>query len=191
MTRASTPAMNNSRDTAITTAVKHYGEQLLGYIRGRVPRLEDAEDILQDVWFQLSRLPTLDNLDSLSGWLYRVTKNRITDKYRQKQPELLDDLVYHDEDGELSLRDILLSDFDSEPDLQQWKELFWAQLRAALDTLPESQRLVFIAHEIDGRKLQAIADEQGENIKTIISRKRYAVKALRDKLTPIYQLLNN
>jgi len=191
MTPASDPAMTGSRNSAISRAVRHYGQQLLGYIRGRVPNVEDAEDILQDVWYQLSRVPSLEDLDSLSGWLYRVAKNRITDSYRRKQTDLLDDLAYDTEDGELSFRDILLADPGKDPAMDQLKELFWQQLKTALDELPEKQRLVYVEHEIHGKTLQNIADEQKENLKTIISRKGYAVKHLRERLEPLYRTLTD
>jgi RNA polymerase sigma factor (sigma-70 family) len=190
MTPATDAAMTGSRNSAITRAVNYYGRQLLSFIRGRVPNVEDAEDILQDVWYQLSRVPSLDEIDSLSGWLYRVAKNRITDSQRKKQPDLLDDMAYESEDGEVSFRDLLLAVPGQDPALDQLRELFWLRLKSALDELPEKQRLVFIENEIHEKTLQTIAKEQGENLKTIISRKGYAVKHLRERLSSLYQSLN-
>lgn len=190
MTPATDVAMTGSRNSAITRAVNHYGNQLLAFIRGRVPQVEDAEDILQDVWYQLSRVPSIEDIDSLSGWLYRVAKNRIVDSQRKMQPDLLDDLAYESEDGDVSFRDLLLAVPGQDPAMDQLRDLFWQRLKSALDELPEKQRHVFIENEIHERTLQSIADEQGENLKTIISRKGYAVKHLRERLASLYHSLN-
>ena len=191
MTPATDVAMTGSRNSAITRAVNHYESQLLAYIRGKVPQVEDAEDILQDVWYQLSRVPSLEDIDSLSGWLYRVAKNRIIDGQRKMQPDLLDDLAHESEDGEVSFRDLLLSVPGQDPAMDQLKDMFWQRLKLALDELPEKQKQVFIENEIHEKTLQAIADEQGENLKTIISRKGYAVKHLRERLASLHRTLND
>ena len=185
-----TLAITDKETSAVTHAVKKYGGQLMRFIRGKVPRLEDAEDILQDVWMQLSRLTNIAELDSVSGWLYYVAKNKITDLYRKKQPEQLDDLSYEDEDGELQIREILLMDDSADPEIRLFKDLFWKELMEALAELPEKQREVFVLNEMEDKTLQEIADSHHENIKTIISRKGYAIRHIRKKLQYLYDELN-
>lgn len=183
-------SMPENRSFNLSETVKKYGAQLLGFIRGRVKLLEDAEDILQDVWYQLGNLADPGEIESISGWLYRVARNKITDRYRRQQSELLDDFLYEDEEGGgLSLRDVLLADDSSDPELSFFKETFWLTFREALDELPEKQRSVFIRNELEDKTLQEIADEEGEPLKTIISRKGYAVKHLRKRLSALYQEL--
>ena len=177
------------RRTIIET-VKQYGNRLSRFIRGQVKSDEDAEDILQDVWYQLSRVVDLDGIESISGWLFQVARNRITDTYRKKKEDTLSDVAFDDdEDGELSFREILLADAET-PEDQFFKDLFWEELMRALDELPENQRSVFVQNELEDRTLQEIADETGENLKTIISRKRYAVQHLRKRLKTLYDELD-
>lgn len=173
-------------EQSVIQAVRTYGKQLFSFIRGRVPTDEDAEDILQDVWYQLSNQPEVEAIESVSGWLYRVARNRITDVFRKKKPEALEDFGYENEDGEWLLKDILLAD-EFSPEDENLRQLFWEELMAALDELPEKQREVFILNELEDWTLQQIADEKGENLKTIISRKGYAVKHLRSRLENLYQ----
>ena len=175
----------------VSQAVRKYGRGLLQYIRKRVKVLEDAEDILQDIWYQFSKLNSPDEIESISGWLYYAAKNRITDQYRKKQPDYLEDYAITDEEGELQIKDILLLDDTGNPELTLFKNLFWQELYSALDELPENQKLVFIQNELEDKTLQEIADEQGENLKTIISRKGYAVKYLRKKLEQLYTDFNS
>ncbi len=169
----------------IIHAVGLYGKQLLGFIRGKVPTDEDAEDILQDVWYQYSNLDELDAIDSVSGWLYRVAKNKITDRFRKKRTERLEDFSYENENGEINFKNVLLSDTQT-PEDAFLKKMFWEELMNALEDLPKKQRDVFIKSELEHKSLQQIADEAGENIKTIISRKGYAIKFLRDRLNNLY-----
>ena len=126
----------------------------------------------------------------MSGWLHRVARNKITDSYRKKKPDLLDDYSYEDEDGELGFKDILLAD-TSDPETQYIRDLFWEELFAALDELPHNQKQVFVWNELEDKTLQQIADATNENIKTIISRKGYAVKHLRKRLQTLYDELIN
>ena len=169
----------------ITGIVKNYGNKLLSFIRGKVKSSEDAEDILQEVWYQLSNTINLEEIESMSGWLYRVAKNKVIDKYRKKPTDYLEDFIFEDENGNVSVKDILLSDF-SDPAQQELKELFWDTLMSALDELPAAQRYVFVQNELEDKTLQEIATETGESIKTIISRKGYAVKHLRNRLKELY-----
>jgi RNA polymerase sigma factor (sigma-70 family) len=175
---------------SIGSTVKQYGNRLLRFIRGQVKSEEDAEDILQDVWYQLSKVVDLDGIESISGWLFQVARNRITDTYRRKKEEPISELTGDDDEDDLRLRDILLSDAQT-PDDQFFKDLFWEELMRALDELPENQRSVFVQNELEDKTLQEIADQTQEPLKTIISRKRYAVQHLRKRLQSLYDELNN
>ena len=174
----------------IIQTIKEFSQQLFGFIRSRVGTNEDAEDILQDVWYQLSSQPEIDSIESISGWLYRVARNKITDSFRKKKNELLEDYAYEDDEGSLYLPDLLLEDIDT-PETEHLRNLFWQELFAGLKELPEKQRQVFILNELEDMTLQEIADAQQENLKTIISRKRYAVLHLRKKLENIYNDIIN
>lgn len=178
--------MAAQRSLKIVHVVKEYGNQLYRFIRSKVHTDEDAEDILQDVWYQFTN--TLDNevIREVSGWLHRVARNKITDKYRKKKSELLDDLVYEGEDGVVNFGDILMSN-DDDAETKYLRTLFWEQLELALSELPSNQRDVFVWHELEGRSYQDIAEETSENIKTLISRKGYAVKHLQMRLLELYK----
>jgi len=179
------------KENIIAQTVKNYGGKLLSFIRPKVNNSEDAEDILQEVWYQFSNLTNISEIVNVSAWLYTVSRNKITDSYRKKKTENLEDFVYEDEDGSFSIKDILLLDDSENPELLAFREEVWKALFSALDELPEKQKLVFTEHEIEGKKLQEIADEQGENLKTIISRKNYAIKHLRKRMTVLYKDLNS
>lgn len=178
--------MNPQREQTIIQTVKQYGKQLFAFVRGRVPSDEDAEDILQDVWYQFGSQPELGAIEQVSGWLYRVARNKIVDKSRKKHEERLDDYGYEDEDGGVSFRDILYAEAPT-PEAADLQQLFWDQLFVALDELPAAQREVFIENELNERTFQEIADETGVPLKTLISRKGYAVKHLRKRLEGLYQ----
>ena len=161
--------------------VKDYSTRLFRFIRGWVGSDQDAEDILQEVWYQLSHSVNIEEISQISGWLYRVARNKITDTYRKKKPDSLED---YDHDG-FGLKDILLADAPT-PEAEELKELFWSELFTALDELPDKQRHAFVKNELEGQTLQQIADETGANLKTVISRKGYAVKHLRRRLAALY-----
>lgn len=178
--------MAEQRETTVNRAMKKYGQGLFRFIRGRVATNADAEDIFQDVWYQFSKVLEANPVEQISGWLFRVARNRVTDSYRKKKNELLDDYAYEDEEGDIVFRDILLADFNT-PETETLRELFWEELFEALDELPEKQRDVFIWNELEDETFQEIADRTGENIKTLISRKRYAVQFLRKRLEQLYE----
>ncbi|MFD2936452.1 RNA polymerase sigma factor [Spirosoma flavum] len=182
---AETPKRN------IIETVKQYGNRLSRFIRGQVKSDEDAEDILQDVWYQLTKVVDLDGIESMSGWLFQVAKNKITDTYRKKKEDAFSDLMGEEEDDDdFRFREILLADAAT-PEDQFFKDIFWEELMRALAELPENQRTVFVQNELEDRTLQEIADQTGENLKTIISRKRYAVQHLRKRLQSLYDELDN
>lgn len=173
----------------IITTITDYGKRLFGFIRGRVDTDEDAEDVLQDVWYQLSNVVNLDEIDQMSGWLHQVARNKIIDRQRKKKPELLDDFDADGEGDSFGIREILLADDSENPETKYLRDIFWKELFAALDELPEAQRQVFVWNELEHMTLQEIADKTGQNLKTVISRKGYAVKHLRSRLQNLYNEL--
>ncbi|WP_100610579.1 RNA polymerase sigma factor [Confluentibacter lentus] len=178
------------KEHIISHTVNKYGEKLMTFIKPKVRSAEDAEDILQEVWFQLSNLTNISDIVNISNWLFSVTRNKITDNYRKKKTKNLEDYTYEDDNETLMIKDILLMDSES-TELKLFQEDIWQALLNALDELPEKQRLVYVENEFNNKTLQQIADDEGENIKTIISRKSYAVKHLRLKLKLLYEDLNN
>lgn len=190
METITTASMSDERHFSITETVQQFGKKLFGFVRGKVKTTEEAEDILQDVWYQFSRLSNLDELENVSAWLYRVAQNRVTDNYRKKKTDNLEDYMYENDENEISFKEILLLDENASPELALFKEEFWNELMQALGELPENQKEVFLLNEIEDFTLQEIADKKGENLKTIISRKGYAVKHLRKRLQHLYNELN-
>jgi len=178
------------KEHIISHTVNKYGDKLMTFIKPKVRSTEDAEDILQEVWFQLSNLTNISDIVNISNWLFSVTRNKITDTYRKKKTKNLEDYTYEDDNETLIIKDILLMDSES-AELKLFQEDIWQALLNALDELPEKQRLVYVENEFNNKTLKQIADDEGENIKTIISRKTYAVKHLRLKLKLLYEDLNN
>lgn len=183
--------MKQQKDNLIKDSIQQFGSKLLGFIRNRVRSEEDAEDILQDVWYQFSNFANVEDLENVGAWLYRVARNRVTDNYRKKKTERLEDYNYTADGNEtIQLKELLLLDDTNNPELSLFKENIWEELMKALQELPEQQRQVFIWNEIEDQTLQEIADQTNTNIKTIISRKGYAVKHLRNKLNHLHKELN-
>ncbi len=181
-----TDKVKNKKSQNILHAINTYGKQLIQFIGGKVPTTEDAEDVVQDVWYHLSAIEEIDAIENMSGWLFRVAKNKITDRFRKKGTEALEDFTYENDEGEFYFKEILLADTET-PEDEYFKSLFWAELMEALDELPEKQRYVFVQNEMEDVSLQEIANATGENLKTIISRKGYAVKYLRERLNTFYK----
>jgi len=179
------------KESIISQTVNNYGEKLMAFIKPKVKNSEDAKDILQEVWFQFSNLTNVGDIVNISNWLFSVTRNKITDNYRKKRTENLEDFTFEEDDGALIIKDILLKDHEENPELKLFQDEIWKALLNALDELPKKQRLVYIDNEFNDKTLQQIADETGENLKTIISRKSYAVRHLRLRLKTLYQDLYN
>ena len=184
-------SMTEQKRISIANTIQRFGQKLFAFVRTRVRTNEDAEDILQDLWYQLSKLGDIDELENVGAWLYHVARNKLTDKYRKKTSLSLEDLADESEDGTINYKEIILIDDSNNPELSFFKELFWKELMTALNELPKKQKDVFILNEFEGFTLREIADQKNENIKTIISRKVYASKHLRNKLNYLYQELNN
>ncbi|WP_241462452.1 RNA polymerase sigma factor [Sphingobacterium deserti] len=182
--------MADRNSKSVADLIKTYSGQLLRFVKGRVKKDEDAEDILQDVWVQFSRLTNIEDLENVGAWLYRVTRNKITDSYRKKKVDTLDDMLDTSDEESFPIRQLLIADDSQNPELKMFKDIFWDELMKALAELPEKQRQVFIMNEIEDMTLQEIADQENEKLKTIISRKGYAVKHLRLRLRSLYEELN-
>jgi RNA polymerase sigma factor (sigma-70 family) len=170
----------------IIGAVKDYGKQLFGFIRKRVNSDEDAEDILQDVWYRFTRVINTEPIEQVSAWLFRVARNTIIDQYRKQHPSSFSEFILPgDEEEEFSLAEIF-SVGDPAPETLVLSDMFWQELFKALNELPEEQRMVFIWNELDEISFEEIARKTGEKINTLISRKRYAVLHLRKRLRHLH-----
>jgi RNA polymerase sigma factor (sigma-70 family) len=181
--------MPEEKQNHIMQSIKAYGKGLLGFIRRRVNNDADAEDILQDVWYQLSAVVNAEPIEQTGAWLYKVATNKIIDKNRKKSEELFDLNVSDDgddDDDSPDFRAILLTE-GTTPETEYIRNLFWEQLFFALDELPEEQKQVFIWQELDDIPFAEIAKTTGENIQTLVSRKRYAVLHLRKRLKQLYE----
>src|SRR5271166_2429813 len=184
---ASLERMALEQDQRISEVVKREQSRLRNFIRRRVPDSGDAEDILQDVFYELveaNRL--LMPIDHVTGWLFRVARNRITDLFRKKQPESFSDAAVAGDDGESLQFEDLLPSPDAGPDALYARGVLLDELEFALDELPEEQREVFVGHEIEGRSFREMAAETGVSVNTLLSRKRYAVLHLRERLQSVY-----
>jgi len=184
---ASLKRMAHEQDERISEVVEREQSRLRNFIRRRVPDPRDAEDILQDVFYELveaNRL--LMPIEHVTGWLFRVARNRITDLFRKKRPEGLSDAALQDENGELLQIEDLLPSPDAGPEALYVRNLLLEELDLALDELPEEQREVFVAHEMEGRSFKQMAAATGVSVNTLLSRKRYAVLHLRERLRDIY-----
>ena len=182
--------MAAERNRNITTTIKAMSKKLFGFIKQRVASNEDAEDILQDVFYQFAGNP--EPIEQTTAWLYKVARNKITDRYRKQKLPLADDVLPTTESDEDSFdwKEVMFSN-DSTPETEYLRNLFWEELKAALDELPAEQRDVFIQNEIDGIAFKDMAAVSGESVATLISRKRYAVLHLRSRLSVLKDELLN
>lgn len=184
--------MTREQDERIAGVVAREGSRLRRFIRARVADPGDVEDVLQDVFAELveaNRL--LMPIDHVTGWLFRVARNRITDLFRKKRPERFADAPAEHGAGERLDFEELLPSPDAGPDAVYVRGVLIEALEQAVAELPEDQRVVFVAHEIEGRSFREMAAESGVSINTLLSRKRYAVLRLRERLQPIYDELGN
>jgi len=179
--------MTGEQDGRISAAVEQEQARLRAFIRRRVPDQGDAEDILQDVFYELVQAyRLLQPIEQVGAWLFRVARNRITDRFRKRQSVPSSDLQAISEDGETLWLEDLLPSPDAGPEAAYARSLLFDELEDALDELPNEQRQVFVAHEIEGLTFKQIAAETGVGVNTLLSRKRYAVLYLRQRLEEIY-----
>ena len=180
-------AMTREQDRRISAAVEKEQSRLRNFIRRHVPDPGDAEDILQDVLYELVEAYRLMKpIEQAGAWLFRVARNRITDRFRKKKAVLASELAeIHEGGGMLSLEELLPSP-DAGPDAAYARSLLLEELEDAIEELPDEQREVFVAHEFEGRSFKELAAESGVSVNTLLSRKRYAVLYLRERLREIY-----
>jgi RNA polymerase sigma factor (sigma-70 family) len=175
------------QDQRITEVLQREQSRLFSFIRRRVPDRADAEDVLQDVFAELveaNRL--LMPIEHVTGWLFRVARNRIIDLFRKKKPESFGEITVFDEDDSLHLEDLLPSP-DAGPEALYARRVLLEELEHAVAELPAEQREVFVAHELEGRSFKEISRDSGVSVNTLLSRKHYAVLHLRERLRGIYQ----
>jgi len=172
----------------ISEIISREQARLRQFIRARVPDISDAEDILQEVFYELiAAYRLMRPVEQVGAWLFRVARNRIVDLFRSKRPAVLgNDSMLIPEDGEAYRWEDLLPSPDAGPEAAYTRSVLLEQLDAALEDLPEEQRDVFVAHEIEGRSFKELSGETGVSVNTLLSRKRYAVLQLRRRLQAIY-----
>ena len=190
MSAASLERMALEQDERISEVVTREQSRLRNFIRRRVPDPRDAEDILQDVFYALveaNRL--LVPIEHVTGWLFRVARNRIVDLFRKKRPESFSDVTMAEDHDVLSRLEDLLPSPDAGPDALYARSLLLDELETALSDLPQEQREVFVAHELEGLSFKEIAAETGVSVNTLLSRKHYAVLHLRERLQTVYEEL--
>jgi RNA polymerase sigma factor (sigma-70 family) len=175
------------QDSQIAEVIAGERSRLRSFIRKRVPNEADVEDLLQEVFYELVEAHRLlMPIDYVTGWLFRVARNRITDLFRKKRPENFTDRAVRDEEGEpLRIEDLLPSP-DAGPEALYVRHALLDELKLALGELPAEQREVFVAHELEGRSFKELSAESGVSVNTLLSRKRYAVLHLRQRLQTIH-----
>jgi RNA polymerase sigma factor (sigma-70 family) len=183
--------MSARQQEKVTHAVRNYGKKLFDFIRRRVATDEDAEDILQDVYYQFVSHNLVEPIEQASAWMFKVAGNKVIDWYRKKKPVSLEGMAvtHSDSDDETEaavMPEYLLADFASIPDDLMNRSLFWEVLQEALNELPEIQREVFVMHELEDMSFKQIEEITGANQNTLLSRKRYAVLHLRERLKDFY-----
>ncbi|HEX2330905.1 MAG TPA: sigma-70 family RNA polymerase sigma factor [Candidatus Angelobacter sp.] len=185
--QASIATMTSEQDRQISQAFAEQRSRLRNFIRRRVPDPADVEDILQDVFYRLveaNRL--LMPIEHVTAWLFRVARNRITDVFRKKTPDLFSELADENEAGDMLQIEDMLPSPDAGPEAAYFRSLLLEELEVALDELPDEQREVFVAHEFEGRSFRQLSQETGVKVSTLLARKRYAVLHLRERLQGIY-----
>ncbi len=186
---AITNGMTAAHNRNITQVINDYSKRLMGFIRKRVNNEADAEDILQDVFYQF--VDNTQPIEQLTAWLFTVARNKITDRFRKHKPQALESMIVAEE-GDLAFDWAdLLFDNRGNPETEYLRSLFWEELNEALNELPAEQRNVFILHEIEGVSFKEIAAQTGESVNTLLSRKRYAVLHLRERLQVLRDELLN
>ena len=175
------------QDLRISEVIAEERARLRNFIRKRVPNEADVEDLLQEVFYELveaNRL--LMPIDYVTGWLFRVARNRITDLFRKKKPVSFTDAAFEEEDGDLLEIEDLLTSSDAGPEAHFLRNMLLDELESALAELPAEQREVFVAHELEGCSFKELSAMSGVNVNTLLARKRYAVLHLRKRLQNIH-----
>jgi RNA polymerase sigma factor (sigma-70 family) len=179
--------MMAEQDERISEAIDRDKTRLRKFIRRRVADPSDAEDILQEVFYELVETYRLMKpIEQVGAWLFRVARNRITDLFRKRKPEASTNDPVVAEEGEFLTLEDLLPSRDAGPEAAYARTVLLAELEDALEELPDEQREVFLAHEIEGRSFKELAVETGLSVNTLLSRKHYAVIHLRERLREVY-----
>jgi RNA polymerase sigma factor (sigma-70 family) len=177
------------RPITLAGVIAAYEVELRRFVLGRIGNQVEADDLLQELWYQLTRTLAQQPLTEVRAWLYRVARNLLIDRYRKPSPLWLEELL-HPEEGSTMDQALWLASDDS-PEAAYWQDQVWEALTVALDHLPLKQREVFVRNELEGTTLREIAEQQGEPLKTIISRKGYAVRRLREELRDFFEDLED
>ena len=177
--------MAKQRNRSISSVFTEKSGQIRNFIRKRIRDISLVEDLMQDVFTQM--INTFDDIESMDAWLYTVARNKINDYYRKKKTESLEE-IYPVEEGKETLQN-LLPDFSDSPDQLWLREVIWDEVMDVLDGLPEEQREAFTLHELDNFSIKEIANKQDVSANTVLSRKRYAVNALKKRLVHFYNEL--
>jgi RNA polymerase sigma factor (sigma-70 family) len=182
------PTTTIAQNQAITATVLRERSRLWNFIRRRVADQTDADDILQDVFYEFTQAYHLpEPIEQVSAWLFRVARNRIIDRFRKKKEVALDDLGHRDAESDDDCRlDLMLPSPDGGPEAAYTRAMLLQELQLALEELPANQREVFIAHELEGLSFKEMAAQTGVSINTLLARKRYAVLYLRQRLQALY-----
>lgn len=176
--------MTKTETDHIDQIMEEEGKALYAFIRSRLSNEQDVEDLMQEIWYQLSKSLAKSTIEQPKAWLYRIARNRIIDTYRKKSEDYLEDYLYDPEEDSYEDQDWLVS--DERPDLAFLQQAFWEEFYEAIASLPEKQREVFLLNEWEDLTLREIAEQKGEKLKTIISRKTYALQTLRIRLRDIF-----
>jgi len=182
------PQMSAQRKVIVEQTVATERNRLFNFIKKRVSDTSDAEDILQDVFFQLWQgYDTIESIEKITSWMFRVARNKIIDRYRKNKPDSFSKIegAYADDEAPMLLADII-GDKSSSPDDVYTRELIWESIEEVLAELPKSQRQVFVWHELEDLSFREMSEKTGESINTLLSRKRYAVNYLRKRLQNLY-----
>jgi RNA polymerase sigma factor (sigma-70 family) len=185
-------SMATEQNERIQETVQKERKRLLHFIRQRVSNVADAEDILQDVFYQFTEYSRLGSqIDSLTGWLFAVTRNKITDWFRKKRETPFSDQVQEFDGAEPLFLSEILPDHAAAADIPMIRKVLSESILEAIEELPEEQRAVFLQHEVAGKSFKQMSAETGVSVNTLLSRKRYAVLYLRERLAELYKELLN
>lgn len=185
-----TAEMAIERRQVVEEAVEKESNRLLNFIRSRVSNQDDAEDILQDVFIQLWQgYQTIESIEKVTAWMFRVARNKIVDLYRKKKPDNFSAIERpgQSDDAEPMLLSEILQDNEGDPDDMYTRELIWESIEEVLGELPKAQRDVFVWHELEGLSFKDMEERTGDSINTLLSRKRYAIQYLRKRLIKLYE----
>jgi RNA polymerase sigma factor (sigma-70 family) len=187
MTKKKNDSLNQASE--ISAIYEGYKNELTGFISKRVGFKEDVEDILQNVFYRLAKIDLIENpIEHISSWLYSVTQNQITDFYRKKKEERIPEIFYSESSDDDTAREIFDFLFDpaDNPETKYIQSLIWIELEVALSDLPVEQRTVFELTELEGFSFKEISESTGISVNTLLSRKRYAILYLRERLKNLY-----